>query len=96
MTSEFFDLIHSDMWGPAPISSFSAYNYYVCFVDDYSRYTWIYLMRNRFELLQIYTDFTNMIHNQFHKHIKVFRSDGVREYLSSSMNNILKSHGTIP
>jgi len=32
----FFDLVLSDIWGPAPISSLSSYNYYVCFVDDYS------------------------------------------------------------
>jgi len=53
-------------------------------------------MRNRSELLQIYVDFTNMIHTQFNKCIKIFRSDGAREYISSSMNNLLKSHGIIP
>jgi len=84
MASEIFDLVHSDIWRPAPISSLSGYNYYICFVDDYSRYIWVYIMRNRSELLQIYTEFTNMIYSQFHKHIKIFRSDGAREYLSSS------------
>jgi len=53
-------------------------------------------MRNRSKLLQIYTDFTNTIHTQFHKRIKVFRYDRAREYLSPSMNNVLKSHDTIP
>ena len=90
-----FDLVHSDVWGPAPVSSLSGYNYYVSFVDDCSRYTWIYLMRHRSELFQIYTDFTNMIQTQFQKRIKVFRSDGAREYLSLSMTNLLKSHGTL-
>jgi len=82
MASEIFDLIHFDIWGSAPISSLSDYNYYVCFVDVCFQYTWIYLMRNQSELLQIYTEFINMIYIQFYKRIKNFRSDGAREYLS--------------
>jgi len=70
MGSEIFDLVHFDIWRLTSISSLSDYNYYICFVDDYSQYTWVYLMRNRSELLQIYTEFTNKIHTQFHKCIK--------------------------
>ena len=95
MLQKFFGLVHSDIRGPAPISSLSGYNYYVCFVDDCSRYTQVYLIRNRFELLQIYTKFTKMIYTQFHKRINFFRSDGARECLSSSITTLLKSHGTI-
>ena len=36
-----------------------------------------------------------MIYTQFHKRVKNFRSDGAREYISSSMTILLKSHGTI-
>src|SRR5438270_6556877 len=90
-----FDLVHSDVWGPSPVSSISGYAYYICFIDDFSRYTWVYLMRHRSEVLQIYTDFTNMIFTQFQRRIKIFRSDGAKEFLSSSMQNLLKSHGTL-
>ena len=72
-----FDLIHSDVWGPSPISIPSASRYFVIFVDDLTRYTWIYLFKNRYELYQIYRDFTKMIETQFSKPIKVFRSDNV-------------------
>ena len=53
-----FDLIHSDVWGPSPISTPGGSRYFVIFVDDFSRYTWIYLFKNRSELYQIYRDFT--------------------------------------
>ena len=70
-----FDLIHSDVWGPSPISTPGGSRYFVIFVDDFSRNTWIYLFKNRSELYQIYRDFTKMIKTQFSKPIKVFRSN---------------------
>ena len=45
-----FDLIHYDVWGPSPISTPGGSRYFVIFVDDFSRYTWIYLFKNCYEL----------------------------------------------
>ena len=91
-----FDLIHSDVWGPSPISTPGGSRYFVIFVDDFSRYTWIYLFKNRYKLYQIYRDFTKMIETQFSKHIKVFRSDNAQEYKAHEFTSILHQFGTVP
>lgn len=90
-----FDLIHSDVW-TLPITSLSGSKYYVLFVDDHTRYTWVYIIRAMSDVLKVYTEFTTMIHTHFSKHIKVFRSDSGGEYRSASFIQLLKSHGTLP
>ena len=91
-----FDLIPSDVWGPSPISTPGGSCYFVIFVDDFSRYTWIYLFKNRSELYQIYRDFTKMIETQFSKPIKVFRSDNSQEYKAHEFTSILHQFVIIP
>ena len=41
------DLIHSDLCGPMSSASLTTFQYYVTFIDDYSRKTWIYFLRNK-------------------------------------------------
>jgi hypothetical protein len=54
--------------------------YFVIFIDDFSHYTWNYLMKNHSEVPTIFCDFAKMIQTQYSKAIKVFRSDNTREY----------------
>ncbi|KAJ9550673.1 hypothetical protein OSB04_014718 [Centaurea solstitialis] len=90
-----FDLIHSDVWGPAPHSSMGGARYFVIFIDDHTRFTWIYLMKHRSELPQLYITFARMIQTQFSKPIKILRADNAMEYKKSSLLAFLRSQGTI-
>ena len=48
-----FELIHSDLWGPAPITSINGFKYYVFFIDHFTIFTWIYLLKSN--LADIFT-----------------------------------------
>ena len=56
-----FELVHLDVWGPCPVMSKTVFCYFVTFVDDFSRMTWIYLMKHRSELFSHFTAFCTEI-----------------------------------
>ncbi|KAG8489179.1 hypothetical protein CXB51_017224 [Gossypium anomalum] len=41
-----FELVVADIWGPASVSS-EGHSYYISFVDAYSRFTWLYLIKHK-------------------------------------------------
>jgi hypothetical protein len=45
-SSALLQLIFSDVWGPT-IESFGRKKYYVSFINDYSKFTWIYLIHHK-------------------------------------------------
>ena len=75
-------LIHSDLWGPAPITSSEGFRYYIHFLDDYSRYTWIYALKNKNEAIEMFVKFKRLVENRFDKKIKIVQSDWGGEYRS--------------
>ena len=95
MSTDIFDLIHSDVWGPSPVSNISGSRYFIVFVDDYSRYSWIFHIKHCSELLQVYSNFAKMVKTQFSKQIKIFQYDNVLEYTQYAFQAILHSYGTI-
>lgn len=78
-----FDLIHCDIWGPYHVSSYTGYNYFLALVDDCSRFTWVYLSKQKSEARNVIPRFFNMISTQFNTTIKMFRSDNANELAST-------------
>jgi transposase InsO family protein len=92
---ESFDLIHYDVWGPAPVSNISGARWFVSFIDDCSRVTWIFLMNNKSEVPQLFIQFYNMVQTQFGKRIKRIRSDNGKEYVNHNLSNFTSKNGII-
>ena len=80
ISNSIFELIHFDVWGSSPVASISGSRCFVVFIDDYSRYSWIFPMKSRSEILPIYSNFAKMVETQFSKRIKTFRSNNALEY----------------
>ncbi|KAJ7968976.1 Retrovirus-related Pol polyprotein from transposon TNT 1-94 [Quillaja saponaria] len=90
-----FHLVHTDVWGHSRVSSSLGFQYFVTFIDDYSRCTWLFLMKNRSELFSIFQQFCAKIKTQFGVSIRILRSDNAREYFSTSFQHFMTSQGML-
>jgi hypothetical protein len=66
------ELIHSDVFGVVPIPSLARSMYYVSFIDNFSRNTWIYFLRNKSKVFDKFKEFKSLVENQTGKKIKVY------------------------
>ena len=69
------DIVHSDVCGPMSVTSLSGYVYYVSFIDDYSRKTWIYLLKAKNEVSGKFKEFKALVENLIEWKIKSLRLD---------------------
>ncbi|MCO5604299.1 hypothetical protein L7F22_058464 [Adiantum nelumboides] len=80
------DLIHVDVCESAHTPSLSGHTYYVSFSDDYSRYTWVYFMKSKAEVFQIFKHFHMMVETMTGRRIEILRSNNGGEFLSKEFS----------
>ena len=77
------ELIHSDVAVPFPHMSMSQAKYALTFIDDFSRYCWVYFLKHKSEVFGLFKVFKALVENQSRRKLKVLRSDNDGEYVNS-------------
>lgn len=81
---KYFDLIPTNLWGPTPVKSITGSCYFKLFIDDHTRFTWIYFLTAKDEAYSTFVKFHIMIHTQFQPKIKKVQLGWGGEYRSMS------------
>ncbi|TQE01264.1 hypothetical protein C1H46_013171 [Malus baccata] len=89
------EVIHSDVWGPSSTVSIEGYKFYVSFVDECTRFTWIFPLMNKSEVFDVFVHFHSFLITQFSATVKVFQSDGGGEYSSHKFKQYLLQKGIL-
>ena len=87
--------MHTDVWGIAPVISHEYYIYFVTFIDDFTRFTWVYFLRSKSEVFSVFKALLALVETQFSAKIKILQSDSGGEYMSNEFQFFLQSHGII-
>jgi hypothetical protein len=90
-----FILIHSDVWGPCSVTSVSGVRWFVTFIDCYTRMTWIYMLKQKSEVLRCFQDFHKLVSNQFNRKVQIIRTDNGIEYVNNEFMSYTSNHGII-
>nr|GEX02077.1 putative zinc finger, CCHC-type [Tanacetum cinerariifolium] len=98
---ELLELIHTNICGPFP-SGIGGHKSFITFIDDYSRYMYMFLINEKSESLEMF--FKAEVENQLDRKIKVVRSNRGGEYYGRHMDgcqdlgsffDFCKDHGII-
>ncbi|KAG7571875.1 Reverse transcriptase RNA-dependent DNA polymerase [Arabidopsis suecica] len=92
LASSPFDLVHLDVWGPFSVESVDGFRYFLTLVDDCTRTTWVYMMKNKSEVSTIFPVFVKLISTQYNLKIKAIRSDNAKEL---AFTEFVKEQGMI-
>lgn len=69
--------------------------YFLLFIDDFSRYTWIYLLKHKSEAFDVFEEFLALAERQSSCQLKCLRTDNAGEYDSNAFNQYWRQHGII-
>ena len=61
VTCKPLDRIHCDLWGQSPVVSNQGFKYYAVFIDDFTRFSWLYPLRNKFDFFNVFTTFQKLV-----------------------------------
>ena len=92
---DILEIIHTDICGPMNNISLGGARYFLTFIDDKSRKTFVYFLKTKDEVFDKFKEFKSMVEKQIGKKIKILRSDNGGEYTSKKFEQYLKWKGII-
>lgn len=90
-----FEIVHSDIWGPAPCTSIDGYKYYVTLIDECTRFCWLFHLSHKSDFYDVFINFCAFFSTQFSTSVKTLQSDGGGEYISHKLHTFLQSKGIV-
>ncbi|KAM1179120.1 hypothetical protein ACFX1X_018618 [Malus domestica] len=87
------ELIHTDACGPIKPNSLGKNNYFLFFINDFSRKTWVYFLKQKSEVFGAFKKFKAAVENESGCKIKAMRSDRGGEFTSKEFQEFCEANG---
>ena len=88
-------VIHSDICGPMNVKTRHGKSYFITFIDDFTRFGYVYLISHKHEALSCFKSYISLVENQLDRKIKVLRTDRGGEYQSTSFKELCDEKGIV-
>ena len=87
-------LVHTDVWGPAPVSARNGARYFMTLIDDFSRKLWIYFMREKSEVFIKFKIWRAEVEKEQGRSVKCLRSAMTGSTPAESSRTTVRSVGS--
>eukprot|EP00253_Pinus_taeda_P031750 PITA_31750 len=85
-------LVHNDVCGPLQ-TFFGGCKYFLLFIDDFSRMTWVYFLKNKLEAFDKFKIFRQLVENEVKEKIGTLRTDNGGEFTLNEFKNYCSENG---
>ena len=92
-TSRILERVHTDVCGPITPASHDGYKYFVSFIDDYSHFACVYLIKQKSDVFATFQKYEKAVTTKFNSKIAHLRCDQGREYLSNEQLKYYEENG---
>ena len=92
-STKILELVFTDVCGPFKVNSIGGARYFVTFVDDYSRKTWVYFISQKSQVLDKFRHFVNSVASSTGLPLIALRTDNGGEYTANEFKNFCLSKG---
>ena len=75
--------------------SFNGFRFYLVLVDEYTKFTWVFLLTHKSDTFTLFKQFTALVKNQFKQSVQLFRTDCGDEFTSTELNTFCADNGII-
>ncbi|KAE8670896.1 Detected protein of unknown function [Hibiscus syriacus] len=89
-SKEPLELVHSDVFGPVNQNLISGMGYMVTFIDDFSRYVWVFFMKEKSDAFSKFKEFRELAEGEVRKMICCLRTENGGEYSSNEFSQYLR------
>ena len=79
-STQLLEIIHTDICGPFDVPTFGGEKYFITFIDDYSRYCYLYLLHDKSQSVDAVQVFITEVERQLDRKVKIIRSDRGGEF----------------
>jgi transposase InsO family protein len=89
------ELVYSDLCGPMHGYSLGGARYFITFIDDYSRYSIVYLLQRKCATISHFKEYKALVENQTSHRLQIICTDNGTEFTSHAFKNLCKDNGIL-
>src|SRR5882762_8726277 len=86
-------LVHSDLWGPAPVQTITGTHYVITFTDDKSRWVWVAFLKRKSDAFTAFKEWLIFVEKQTGQQLRIFRTDNGGEFITKVWRKFMKDRG---